>query len=218
MFGSKAFDPTLEASDGTSGKSDSVASGGPELHGDNAERVAAFLSLYKDNYRQMYLFAKTLLPNCDGIDDILQDVSLLLWKKFDTFRPGSNFTAWAFQMLRIESKSWLRKRHLERRHLSEEFIEMAAKKLAERGGQEIGQSYNHLIECVEILSPKSRDLVTKYYFNKLPIKEIAKQTRRTVAAVTQHLHRIRKILKDCIFEKMNREPCARCSGNQNHDI
>ena len=52
------------------------------------EKIRLFLSLYKDAYRRMYLFTKTLLPMNNEVDDILQDVSLLLWKKFSSFRPG----------------------------------------------------------------------------------------------------------------------------------
>ena len=64
------------------------ASGGDEL----------FLRLYSEHQRELFKFSFTLVPNHSDADDILQDTSVILWRKFAEFTPDSNFFRWASQV------------------------------------------------------------------------------------------------------------------------
>ena len=50
-------------------------------------------------------FVASLLPDWEGVDDVMQEASLVMWRKFDQFDPvraGSNFVDWAFMIARYE--------------------------------------------------------------------------------------------------------------------
>jgi RNA polymerase sigma-70 factor (ECF subfamily) len=55
-------------------------------------------------------------------DDVMQEISVVLWEKFDSFRDGADFKAWAFGVARFEVLAWLRDRGRDRLVLDEEVI------------------------------------------------------------------------------------------------
>ena len=62
-----------------------------------------FLRLYTGYERNIRAFVTSLLPNWEGVDEVMQDTSLVMWRKFDQFdpdRPGSKFIYWAFMIAR----------------------------------------------------------------------------------------------------------------------
>ena len=48
------------------------------------------------------------VPNRPDARDILQDCSVSLWRKFDTFDPNKPFVPWALGFVRIEIRRFLR--------------------------------------------------------------------------------------------------------------
>jgi|SRR5690606_14844737 RNA polymerase sigma-70 factor (ECF subfamily) len=55
-------------------------------------------------------FAISLCRNADRADDLVQETLVKAWDKQDSFRPGTNLTAWLFTILRNEFYSQMRKR------------------------------------------------------------------------------------------------------------
>lgn len=166
------------------------------------ERLLRFLSQYNAHYRYMYLYAKTLFPSENDADDLVQEASLILWKKFDDFQPGSNFTAWAFQIIRIVVMRRRKQIARERHYFSEEFLNTVADSLEIRPEDDFDLRYESLSECLKTLSPKMRQLVFDKYFEGKKIIDISKRIRCNVEAVYQQLSRIRKTLRNCVNEKM----------------
>lgn len=79
------------------------------------EQFVRLFAQYEGNVRA---FVTSLLPNWEGVDEVMQETSIVLWRKFDEFdpdRPGSKFTDWAFMIARYEVLKYRRKR----RHLSQ---------------------------------------------------------------------------------------------------
>ena len=55
------------------------------------DRVAEFLELYSTNYPRLQFFVTALLPTGNDASDVLQETSMVLWRKFDTFELGTQF-------------------------------------------------------------------------------------------------------------------------------
>ena len=64
-------------------------------HDDNTREFVALLTRHS---RRIYSFLRALVPHQADTEDLFQEVSTTLWEKFGTFRPGSDFLAWAFQI------------------------------------------------------------------------------------------------------------------------
>ena len=67
----------------------------------DARRTQEFLDLYSACQRSLYVYIVTLIGNPIDAHDVLQDMSLVLWQKFDQFELGTNFWAWAREVAAI---------------------------------------------------------------------------------------------------------------------
>src|SRR3954469_15981596 len=72
---------------------------------------------------RVYAYIATLLPNRSDAEEVFQQTSLALWKKWPQYEPGRDFVRWACGMAHLEVSAFLRK-HAGRRStgLSEEVL------------------------------------------------------------------------------------------------
>src|SRR5215218_891528 len=75
-----------------------------------ADPTAEFLELYSHNYPRLQFYLMTLLPGSDDAADVLQETSLVLWRKFDTYATGTNFFAWACKIARLQALKYRERR------------------------------------------------------------------------------------------------------------
>ena len=61
------------------------------------DRVAEFLELYSTNYPRLQFYVTALLPTANDASDVLQETSMVLWRKFDTFELGTQFLCLGLQ-------------------------------------------------------------------------------------------------------------------------
>jgi RNA polymerase sigma-70 factor, ECF subfamily len=72
------------------------------------DRETRFSELFREHFRQIFGYIYTLLRNCTEAEDVAQLTSLALWKKFDEYRLGTSFIAWACRVARFEALAFLR--------------------------------------------------------------------------------------------------------------
>jgi RNA polymerase sigma-70 factor (ECF subfamily) len=63
----------------------------------------------------------------------------------------------------------------------------------------------HLDGCLEKLPADQRLMIDGYYFRQVGIEAVAREARRTVAAVYKSLQRIRQSLQQCIESSIRTE-------------
>ena len=97
--------PQMKSSDVTQGRE--VCRNGLKM--DETARQAEFVRLFSANQRRIQTFIFTLLPDRDQAQDVMQETSVVLWQKFDSFETGTDFTAWAFRIARLEVLSLVRR-------------------------------------------------------------------------------------------------------------
>ena len=173
-----------------------------QQYDDLEKKLQCFLVLYNANHQRMYLFAKSLLPMEEHVKDILQEVSLALWKKFDHFEFGTDFLSWAFRMIRIEVLEWRRKQSRERMLFDDEFLETVADRMSQQSQTTNDGRYHALLECVKKLTPKMRELLRSRYFKNHDASTIASESNRSIESVYQQLYRMRTSLQDCVSRKL----------------
>ena len=86
---------------------------GADAESDNApvpiERGEAFTRLLVAHQPRIYGFVYSLVGDRAAADDVLQEVSTVLWRKFNDFEHGTNFNAWALNIARFSVLEWRRK-------------------------------------------------------------------------------------------------------------
>ena len=160
-----------------------------------------FVRLLSCHSRQIFGFILTLSPHRADAEDIFQNASVALWKKFDTYQPGTNFRAWAYQVAYLEVVEHRRQRSKLRALLSEEAFEaLAADALVVQ--EESARHEDALATCLEKLSFKDRKLIESRYFNSQTTKQIAERSSRSIYAVYRSLARIHDALLRCVKQAM----------------
>lgn len=172
---------------------------------DLSDRPAQFMQLYTRFHRQLYVYIATLVPNPLDAQDLLQETSLTLWKKFADFQPNTSFLAWARTVARFRVLQFLEKSGRGVALLPPEVLDLLAGHAVANLSEEAEAShFEALRECLERLRSVDRELIHLRYHRKVAVQEMAAEQGRSPNAISQSLARIRGALFDCVRGKLNR--------------
>jgi RNA polymerase sigma-70 factor, ECF subfamily len=96
---------------------------------DPAEEVVGLIAQAQ---RRLYAFVLALVRRPAEVDDILQEINVVLWRKRETYRSSSDFFAWAFAIARLQVLAYhARQQRREARFEDSHLEELAATAAAE---------------------------------------------------------------------------------------
>lgn len=167
------------------------------------KRHEEFLNQFLASQRVLRAYVQAATRDVHETDDLLQQVGHELWERFDEYDPSRPFGAWAMGYARIQVLRWRqqRARSSKVKPLSQAAIEAVAA-AAEGFAAEPDDRPALLAACLQRLEAKVRKLLELRYMTGLPIKEIADQLGRQVAAVEMALVRARRALRECVERKL----------------
>ena len=168
------------------------------------ERVQQFSRLLVANQRRLHGFILSLVHDRAAAADILQDVSVVLWEKFDRFEPGTDFAAWGMSIARLTILNWRRRQTKVPLPLEDELLAILADE-AIKLSCEYEDRRVALGQCVQTLSVENQDLLVARYEMDRPVSGIAQRLGRSRVAVYKRLARLRGLLLDCINERLHAE-------------
>lgn len=163
-----------------------------------------FLRSFTEHEPAVRAYIRRMLPSRADADDVLQEVSVVLWEKFGDFREGADFRPWAFGVAKFEVLAWFRDKGRDRLVLNEEVVNQLAVETAGDEGR-FEQQREALDVCMGKVAPKQRDLLMRAYQAESQIQEVARGSGRTVTGFYQWLHRMRRTLLKCIKSEMVKE-------------
>jgi len=166
-------------------------------------RHETFLRAFTTHEPAVRAFVRRLVPTRSDADDILQEVAIVLWEKFDDFQVGADFKAWAFGIARFKVLARLRDINRNRLVLANDVVEMVAM-VSEQEESQLQQQRDALETCFEKLPGNDRTLIIKAYQNDVKFQEIAKFSGRSVSGFYQWLRRMRQLLLSCIQQEIAR--------------
>ena len=128
----------------------------------------------------------------------------MIWRKAETFTPGSSFAAWASQIARFEVLKYLERRRRDRVRFSVDFVEAVAEEaLAEAPNLEARRQA--LMKCLAKLRPRDRELIQLRYAPGESGLSVAHLLKRPANSIYQSLGRIRRTLLECINRQLAAE-------------
>lgn len=134
-------------------------------------------------------------------EDLLQEVSAVLWEKFGTYDRQRPFRAWALGVSRFQVLKWKQKAARQRVVLSDESMELLAEAAA-AAAETAEERRAHLRDCVEKLPEHLRDVLRLRYLEGQPVTRLAARARKSEAAVEMILVRTRRALRDCVDRRL----------------
>jgi RNA polymerase sigma-70 factor (ECF subfamily) len=172
----------------------------------NSAKTKLFLRLFLQNERRVYAYILTLLPNRPDADDVLQEASLVMWDKFDERQPPDDFAAWGCRIAYFKVLDFYKKSQRCRVRFSQAMVEHVAETGVEQAATlRLDERREALTRCIEKLTPRDRDLLTRRFAAGATTASTAAQVGRSVDAVYKALAKIRQALLDCVTRTLAQE-------------
>ncbi len=150
---------------------------------------------------QCRAFLRTQLGSWDEVDDVMQESSLVAWRKYDQFTPGTSFLNWLLTIARFEALNHRRRQARSRIVLSAEVLDLIADEgIAE--SESLEQESRALDHCLEQLPPAQRELLRIAYQPGVRFNDIAVETGRSAQALYKTIQRLRAALLLCVEGQM----------------
>ena len=163
-----------------------------------------FADLFTDSYQRIYGYIYALLLDIHETDDVMQQVSLVMWEKFEQFQPGTNFSAWACQIARYKVMD-INKSKTRSKLIFGDALQTALARAVQEFDDSDDRRNEALAECISKLRSEDRDLVMRAYGEGVAATELAEQLNRPLTSVHNSIRRIRRALVTCITRVMGRE-------------
>lgn len=124
-------------------------------------------------------FIRCLLIRSSDVDDTLQDVNAVLWEKADEFQPGTDFWAWASQIVRFKVLNHVRKLGRERLVFDDAVFEQLAE-IATAKLHKLDHRREALGHCLQLLPPSQCQLIELRYSIGQTVESLAQSIGRPV--------------------------------------
>lgn len=168
------------------------------------DKQAAFFPLYVANQRRIFAYIFTVVPNRADAEDILQETSIVLWEKFDQFKPGTDFFAWACQIAYWKIGNLKKKHGRAKVRFDQDLIDAFGQRSAQMS-DELDARHEALEHCLKKLNERDRQLVMSRYEPGGSTRQAAELCNRTVQAAYKAISRIRTALMDCVTRRLAQE-------------
>lgn len=162
-------------------------------------RGKAFLGLFLKAERRIFAYIFTLLPNRADAEDVLQEVSKLMWEKFDEADPPEDFVAWGCRIAFYKVMEHRRSQRRDRVIFSDAMLERVAETVSEHAGAlRLDERHDALACCLGKLSRRDRELLEERFKEGASVRSVADRLGRSADAVYKALARVRRALHDCV--------------------
>jgi RNA polymerase sigma-70 factor (ECF subfamily) len=163
----------------------------------NLQKEDVFFRLYTQSQGEIYAYILTMVPNAADAEDLFQETSSLMWRKFEEYKPGTNFTAWGCKIAYFLILEHRRKTARCPLRYSSETIQILSEEYTRRLAEK-SQRTEALKTCLKRLSEKEQLLLRLRYRQALSVKEIALQWGKSVELIYKNLAKIHYFLYECI--------------------
>jgi RNA polymerase sigma-70 factor (ECF subfamily) len=165
--------------------------------------AAEFAAYLHQDQGRLYGYIHSLVRDLNDADDLFQQTTLVLWKKFGEFDRERSFFAWACGIARLEVANFLRGR--QRLYFSDDLNLLLVEAHAEIPDEELEDRRDALARCVEKLRQRDRELLEECYATPSGVHEAAGRRGRSSQSVYNSLRRIRRGLFECVRRALERE-------------
>ena len=135
---------------------------------DRSDFHEVFLRLFADNEAALRAYVRQLVPTRHDAADVMQEIALVLWRKFGDLDKPENFRRWAFGVARYEALAWLRDKARDRRVLAGDLLEVIADQAA-TADEKLEAQREALATCLEKLAAGHKALIVKAYLPDMQV-------------------------------------------------
>ena len=188
-------------------------------------RAAELDAHFRSSFRVLWLIAAGIVGDASLAEDVVQEAALVALNKLDQYRPGSNFAAWAGQIVRNVAFNRARS---ERRRRSTAFsatmlsehhdtAEQAGRREASSAGRignlEENEFHRQLIRALSDVQEIPRACLLLRTIEGLPYTEISRLLEIPEGTAMSHVHRTRQALRQQLSSQWSEGSMGRQQGS-----
>jgi RNA polymerase sigma-70 factor (ECF subfamily) len=156
-----------------------------------------FVELLAKNQLRLRSYVYTLLRDSNSAEDVLQEASVALWKKRQTYDTNRDFFRWACGVALVEVLRFRRKAATDKLLFDEALLNTLAIDYVEHADDwDLRQAA--LRGCIRKLPPKDLALLDSRYRSGITTAQLAKQLGKPLSTIYSALARIRETLYRCV--------------------
>jgi RNA polymerase sigma-70 factor (ECF subfamily) len=157
----------------------------------------AFVALFARHQRRIAAYIGTLLPHQEDADEVMQETSIVLWRRWSDFDREGDFVRWANGIAHRQVLRHIREQKRGVRYFDAELLAQIASE------QERQSAWNDvhdtaLKSCLGKLRSGDVELINERYRGEATVQQIADQLHRPVKSIYRSLERIREQLLECV--------------------
>ncbi len=164
-------------------------------------RQEEFVVLLNGAHALLLRYVMSLVANRHDAEDVLQRASVVMWRRFATFEPGTDFIAWATTVAFYEVRNFQRVTGRSRLEFDDDLMQTLAAERAQHVRQ-WSPRMEALEACVEKLDAANRELVEALYTRGVEVAALARQQGRAPQTIYNKLNFIRRALAECVQRRM----------------
>ena len=167
------------------------------------DQTAEYVRLWTQYHREVERYVFSMLPRPADASEVVQEVSVRLWEKWDSYDQDRPFLPWAMRFAYLQVLKWRQGKAREKLIFSDDLLsQINATNDYEEPLMEARR--NTLTLCLEKLNKDDRRIVELRYGRHGAIKEEAKKTGVKMHKLYYALERIRIQLLNCIELNLQR--------------
>ena len=146
--------------------------------------------------KEVYALIVKIVRKPEEAEELTQDVFMKVFNKLSTFKGDSRFSTWIYRIAYNTSISAVRRKRVEYPAIDEKVLNNVPDQEVDQllNQQENEAVLQRLEKAITLLSSEEKALITLYYQQEMPVKELAEVTGLSEANVKIKLHRTRKKL------------------------
>jgi len=159
--------------------------------------VEAFDVLFDRHYRSVYNYARSLLGDCHGAEDMLQETFLTVARAGARYEPRGHFRTWLMRICRNGCLNLLQRERLRRGAVVTSDPELAAVASDQPSPPEVVQEEERMPRlrlAVARLPERQREAIALYAFEQMGYREISEVLEAPLGTVKTLIHRARSAL------------------------
>lgn len=168
-------------------------------------RYCEFVRLLAEHERRLTAYVHALIPLWQDAEDVLQNTKLRLWEQFASFKPGTDFAAWAIVIATYMVRKHRTLCQRDRLCFSDRLLERISQSIPPANLSKRDDRLSALVECVKTLNSNSQKLLRLFCVGHQRIKDIAHNVGQTPSATRVALFRIRRTLFECVQKRLREE-------------
>jgi RNA polymerase sigma-70 factor (ECF subfamily) len=131
-------------------------------------------------------------------EDLLQEVAISVAQNYGDYDPTRPFIAWALGITRNHMLMYFRRYHRNRVKFSNELMASMERHFASIPEASLDPRREALHRCINQLDDRRRRLIELRYSSGFSMEKIAEVIGKSIAATKGSLHRVRRILEQCV--------------------